>query len=76
MFQKNESKNRIIKTEVPFDVKNFSIKLKEMKEKQEKIEYKLKHPREFLQKSPYKKFKEKKKKSTAKKLKLKQPQKR
>ena len=68
MFQKNESKNRIIKTEVPFDVKNFSIKLKEMKEKQEKIEYKLKHPREFLQKSPYKKFKEKKKKSTAKKL--------
>ena len=58
MFQKTESKNRIIKSDGPFNISKFSQKLKEMKEKTEKLEYKLKHPREFIPLSPYQQFKE------------------
>ena len=52
MFQKPKIKNQLTKTEEPFDLKKFSLKLKEMKQKTELAEYKLKHPREFLPVSP------------------------
>ena len=58
MFQKPKIKNQLTKTEEPFDLKKFSLKLKEMKQKTELAEYKLKHPREFLPVSPYKTYKE------------------
>ena len=65
MFQKPKTKNQFIKTEEPFNMKKFSVKLKEMKQKTEEAEYKLKHPREFLPESPYKKYKDNLKNSSA-----------